>query len=412
MAIFRAGVLAVSALWSSTVAAQTVSVNLETFSLDEIGAGSISYSDSSGSQICTATYGLTCVATYDTSATVSLTAVPNEGSVFSGWYSYIPGGTEGGGPCDGNTAPTCTFPATELTGVSYTISADFSSDSASGVPPTASSQTITISAGTQTFTGNLPAASDSEAVYTLLSQPEVGSVSLDGRIFQYINEGGIQATDGFTWSVTNSFGANSYQTTFLVDTSMGPIGQDYFFEAVNGTVFSGTLPTPTNFSGAVTYSLGSQSLLGAEISINPDGTFTYLYGGEALASSDSFDYTITDDDGSSTYTVNVGFEVNSPPFVSSTSESLSVQEDSAAVFTFSVFDTEGDDFVILQITANDGTLEAAEPPSIDDFGTNISLSYTPSLDFSGTDFITVEIQALTWNTERTSYLFPVNVVAV
>ena len=381
---------------SNSTSAASVTLNLEVFALTPGATGTISYTDINGSAVCSSTSGSTCIATYDELDTVTLTASPDQGSVFSSWFTYTSNSSNSGGPCDGNIGPTCSFSASELVGVSYTISADFDLEPSGN--PVASDQTLLVAEGATVYSDTLPSVSQALGgeTYTLVSGPQEGTVEVTSTgAFTYTNSAGHTTSVNFTWSVSNAQGSSNYTTTLLVDSGSAQnsppiidIASDLTVAedgsiSVQGFVSDPELDVVAIDSIEASHGTISNVALVAQSSSN-EITFDYspapdYFGADAIVVSVSDALGAA---GTASIAVDVT-GVNDPPVI--LDQTFSVDQDSVLEGQVEATDVDGDQLVgEVLVPPQHGVLDV-------DLMTG-SFTYTPNAGFVGQDNVDVKVK--------------------
>lgn len=160
-----------------------------------------------------------------------------------------------------------------------------------------------------------------------------------------------------------------------------PTAENASYECTIGKTVSGVLPGSDPDEGAaLTYTLKTNPTKGSVV-INPDGTFVYT-ANIGVDGSDSFVYTVTDEEGaSSDGTITINFVANKSPVAGKTS--FSTIEDTELQGNLMITDEDGDAFTAtLKSTTSHGQLE---------LNANGTFVYTPDSGYVGEDSFVVTI---------------------
>jgi hypothetical protein len=161
-----------------------------------------------------------------------------------------------------------------------------------------------------------------------------------------------------------------------------PISVNDNFNIAEDTVLTNSVASnDTDTEGDATYALETGPTNGA-VTVNPDGTFVYTPDADFFGT-DSFTYTLSDGEFSSTATVSVTIDpVNDAPVA--TDDSFTIAEDTVLtdIVAGNDTDTEGDATYALETGPANGSV------TVNPDGT---FSYTPDADFSGTDSFTYSL---------------------
>ncbi len=144
--------------------------------------------------------------------------------------------------------------------------------------------------------------------YEVIVAPENGIIVVNNSQYTYVPNQNYNGSDIVTLKVTNKYGLSDTVTITLnvAPVNDAPIASDATVEAIEDTLYEGTLPQATDVDGdTLTYTLKTQPLNGTVV-VNEDGTYSYtpnqnFYGEE------SFTYEVSDGELTSeaTITLNV-----------------------------------------------------------------------------------------------------------
>lgn len=289
-----------------------------------------------------------------------------------GTYTYIPNP-------DYNGPDSFTYRVTDGTAVStYTVTINVTPQND---PPVGSDGTATVTEDVP-YDGTLPLASDPDGdqlTYALAGQAAHGTVTVlgDGS-YRYIPAANYSGPDSFVYSVTD--GVNTILQTITITVlpvADAPVGSNFAFTVGEDGAASGTLPVATDPDGQtpITYGLGSAATHGA-VTVGPNGAYTYVpdpdYNG-----TDSFTYTVSDGNLTSTYTVTVNVTA-SPDAPVGANGAINVIEDVPFDGTLPVAtDADGDPLAYALVgQAAHGTVTILA---------NGTYRYVPALDYFGPD---------------------------
>ncbi|WP_186377011.1 Ig-like domain-containing protein [Curtobacterium pusillum] len=197
--------------------------------------------------------------------------------------------------------------------------------------------------------------------------------------YSYTPEAGFSGTDSFTYTAEDD---ERSTVTGTVTITVLPSATTETVTATTGTTTTGPAPGLLgNDLGTGLVVTGSTEPAHGDLTVNPDGSYSYTPA-TGFSGSDSFDYTVTDQDGKGTSdTVTVSIVVT-PKAVG---DSVTVAAGSTATTTTRATGVLGNDLgtglsIASHTTPTDGTL------TLDD--ASGTYSYTPDAGFSGTDSFT------------------------
>ena len=216
--------------WAGGASAATVTVDIYAGEalLSSGVSGSVNYSVNGGAAT-TCSFSAICPITLNDTDTVSLTAIPGAGTLLGAWYAQdtaiIPQG-----PCHLSTSLTCTFSASELIAQNTSsIGAVFVTDPYPLVAPTSVTNRDYIVNPGITATTYVLYADDSLATFSVVQQPEVGSVVFDSVYpgkFTYTNSSGLYQNITFDFAVTSGSGASALSTTYTATFTINDFDTD------------------------------------------------------------------------------------------------------------------------------------------------------------------------------------------
>ena len=229
---------------------------------------------------------------------------------------------------------------------------------------------------------------------SITGDPTNGSVSVDASgIVSYTPDAEYYGSDTFTYTVKDEDGATSNEATVTVmidEVNDPPVANDDSSTTDEDTsVAIDVAANDTDVDGTIdptTVSIVEDPTDGA-VSVDASGVVSYTPDAE-YHGSDSFTYTVDDDDGDTsneaTVTVMIN-DVNDPP----------IAHDDSAV-------TDEDTPVVIDVTTNDtdpdGTVDPSTVSIVDDpangsvsVGVNGIVTYTPDTDYHGSDSFTYTV---------------------
>ena len=215
---------------------------------------------------------------------------------------------------------------------------------------------------------------------TPTSPPTNGTLTLnpDGT-FNYQPNRDFTGTDSFTYEIRDGAGgiAEASVTINVTPINDAPNAIDDAYVLTSDTLTvdaaSGLLSNDFDIEGdSITAQLLTQPNHGT-VTINPDGSFTYVHDGSATAAVDSFEYRLVDENGGSdTGTVTIAFNTptNDPPIASdddySVDEGGSISVDAALGVLSNDLDADGDLTSITLLSGpTNGTLTLNQDGSFD-----------------------------------------------
>ncbi|WP_068604245.1 Ig-like domain-containing protein [Paenibacillus swuensis] len=217
-------------------------------------------------------------------------------------------------------------------------------------------------------------------VFTLNTAPAngVAVVNPDGT-FTYTSNVGFVGSDVFTVLVTDTNGGTAVSTVTVYVVTQPPIVQDLTVNTTTNVPVNGQVIATDPDGNPITFALGAAPANGTVI-VNPDGSFTYTPNLGFLGT-DTFTVVVSDNNGASTtgtVTVNVS---NIPPVAQDTS--ASTPRNVAVSGPVPATDPDGNPLTYaVTVPAANGTA-VANPDG--------TFTYTPNLNFIGTDTFTVTI---------------------
>jgi VCBS repeat-containing protein len=150
---------------------------------------------------------------------------------------------------------------------------------------------------------------------TPVVDPTDGAVTLaaDGS-FLYEPDPGFAGVDTFTYEITDGIGTDTAVVTITITGAPTPplavddaytwVGGATYVQAALGGVLDNDLETEAD-PFTLTPIVGGATALGGTVDLGADGSFTYVPPAGVGSTVDSFDYTITDDDGSDVGSVDI-----------------------------------------------------------------------------------------------------------
>ena len=259
--------------------------------------------------------------------------------------------------------------------------------------PVASADTVNTLEDTAITTHNV-LANDSDYEGDSLSvgdftQPTHGTVTYNGDgTFGYVPDGEFNGTDSFTYTVTDSNGA---EVTATINVNVGSVNDTPIVDGEalvldeDSTVVFNVLDNDGDVDGDSIEIFDFEQPVHGNLEFNGNGTFTYTPD-ENYNGNDSFTYIVSDSQGgTSTGTVNLTVNAADDAYVAN-DDHITVNEDQALV-SGNVFDNDieldGDSYDVSDYTQPDhGTVQ---------YNGNGSFSYTPEANYSGTDSFTYTV---------------------
>ena len=271
--------------------------------------------------------------------------------------------------------------------------------------PTVPDYTFTIQEDSAA-TGRIVAVdSDGDVLtYTLQTQGANGTavVNADGT-FTYTPNPNFNGTDVFTVLVSDGQGGTAVSTVTITVLPVNdpPVTGNLFFLMAEDTVLTNQV-TATDVDGdALTFSLQNTPVNGVVV-VNANGTFTYTPNLN-FNGTDVFTVLVSDGQGGTAVsTVNITISpVNDAPTVPD--YTFTIQEDNAAIGRVVAVDPDGDVLTY--------TLQTQGANGVAIVNTDGTFTYTPNLNFNGTDVFTVLVsdgQGATAVSTVTITVLPVN----
>jgi hypothetical protein len=227
---------------------------------------------------------------------------------------------------DGSTAATDSFTYTVddddgATSNEATVAIDVTT---SNTAPTANDDSASVPQGESVDVDVLANDTDSDGTLdpssvTIVSQPSNGSVSVNTStgVVTYTHDGSTAATDSFTYTVDDDDGATSNEATVAIDvtsSNTAPTANDDSASVPQGdSVDVDVLANDTDSDGTLDPSSVTIVTAPSNGSVSVDtstGVVTYTHDGSA-SSTDSFTYTVDDDDGATSNEATVSIDVTS-----------------------------------------------------------------------------------------------------
>jgi len=231
--------------------------------------------------------------------------------------------------------------------------------------------------------------SDEGDVLTIESttQASNGTVVNNGSVLTYVPNNGFIGSDSFSYTVVDGEGGSATATVNITVINIAPVAADDSINAESGQAVNITvLDNDVDQDGGVLSVVGVTQPANGQVTINNDGSITYL-SATGFEGSDSFTYTISDGDGGeSTATVNV--TVLSP-------NTAPVANDDAYFTPMNISltinpldnDTDADGDLLTLVSVNtDGALG-----SVIDINADGTITYVPPADWCGLDSFTYTV---------------------
>ncbi|WP_210607808.1 tandem-95 repeat protein [Priestia flexa] len=218
--------------------------------------------------------------------------------------------------------------------------------------------------------------------YTLQTQATNGIAVVNANgTFTYTPNPNFNGTDVFTILVSDGQGGTAVSTVTInvLPVNDPPVTSDLFFTIAEDTGISSQVVAFDVDGDPLTYALQNPALNGTAV-VNADGTFTYTpnpnYNG-----TDRFTVLVSDGQGGTAVsTVNITIvPVNDPPTVPN--YTFSTKEDSSVTGAIVGFDVDGNPLTY--------TLQTQAANGVAVVNANGTFTYTPNLNFNGTDVFTV-----------------------
>ncbi|MDB5389084.1 MAG: repeat-containing protein [Planctomycetaceae bacterium] len=230
---------------------------------------------------------------------------------------------------------------------------------------------------------------DTIVAASLENNVQHGTLNLqtDGT-FTYTPFANYNGSDSFSYFAKNSgdeSSATSATVTITVNAVVDLTANIYSLSTNEDTLLSDSVATndSTTSGGTLAYALDTQAGHGT-VSVNSDGTFTYLPSLN-FHGTDSFSYTVTDADANETATKTVSITVNAVADLTANDYGLTTNEDtllSGSVATNDSTTSGGALSYALDTQASSGTA------SVNSDG---AFTYLPGLNFHGTDSFTYTV---------------------
>ena len=162
--------------------------------------------------------------------------------------------------------------------------------------PVANPYSFTVNEGA-TYNGTLTGSDPENDVLTfaVVTQPVNGTVVINSNgTFTYIHSGSETISDSFTFRVFdgNLYSNNAPVTVTINPVNDAPVADPDAFTVAEGGTENGTLTGSDAEDDVLTFSVVDQPLFGS-LTINADGTFTYIHDGSETVS-DSFTFRVYD----------------------------------------------------------------------------------------------------------------------
>ncbi len=224
--------------------------------------------------------------------------------------------------------------------------------------------------------------------------PSHGTVTVNfNGTFSYTPTAGYTGNDEFTFTV-NDGTTNSAEATVTIDVggisnNHAPVATSASVSTSMNTALHGTLIATDDDGDPLTYNIGSTLPAHGALSINTNGTYTYLPS-SGFTGTDSFSFRANDGFVSSneaTITITVGAVGNSAPVANSATINTAVNTPFSGNLTGS--DADGDSLVFISGSpASHGSVI---------FNPNGAFTYIPDSGFTGTDSFTFRVSDGTVN---------------
>jgi hypothetical protein len=225
---------------------------------------------------------------------------------------------------------------------------------------------------------------------TLVSNPTHGTavVNPDGTI-TYTAMANFTGNDSFKYTVSDDNGATSLPATVTIRANRPTAADDW-------ADTDGTTPVTINVLANDTDPDGNQHLVPGSVTlvshpthgtavVNPDGTITYTAMGN-LTGTDTFTYTVMDDNGATSNAATVLVRVNRP---TATADFGSVTGTSPITLNVLANDTDPDG--IQHLVASSVTLVSNPSHGTAVVNADGTITYTPASNFTGTDTFTYTV---------------------
>ncbi|SCB88311.1 MULTISPECIES: tandem-95 repeat protein, partial [Priestia] len=271
-------------------------------------------------------------------------------------------------------------PGNTLTGAS---SSTINNVTAVNRPPTVPNYTVTNPEDTPAIGQIVGTDVDGNPlIYQLGTAPVNGIVTVNPNgQFVYTPNANFNGTDSFTVVVSDGQGGTAVSTVTLIITPVNdaPVTQNYFVQTLEDTPLTGQIFATDADGNPLTFSLQTAPANGV-VTLNADGTYTYTptinFNG-----TDQFAALVSDGQGGtavSVVTITV-IPVNDSPVVPN--YTFTTQEDSAVIGAVVAVDPDQDSLTYQLQNSPANGVAVVNPDG--------TFTYTPNLNFNGTDAFTV-----------------------
>jgi len=266
-------------------------------------------------------------------------------------------------------------------------------------PPTVSNSIITVNAGGTgtvdvTSTGDDPDGDNANLVAVSLVPGLNGALSGENTgTITYTNTNTSATSDTFTYKVNDGTDDSLASATVSVTINAIPVANaDSASTTPGSTITINLLSNDTDEDGNGTIDATSViedgSISNGTISINTStGVATYINDG--TTGTDTFSYTVDDDNGATSNSALVSIDVQADPAPTCNGTTLTLNQDTSSVLTVSNFATAGD----VSKTLDYSTI-ATSTPSNGGISINTTtgvITYTPTAGYFGSDLFTYTI---------------------
>ncbi|MGD9731369.1 MAG: beta strand repeat-containing protein, partial [Desulfamplus sp.] len=348
----------------------------------------------------------------DVPVTFTKTTDPSNGTLTfnsDGTFTYTPN-------ADYHGTDSFTYTVADLDGQSSTGTVTITVNPVSNGTPSAVADSFTTNedtAYTGTVAANDTGLDDIPVTFTKTTDPANGTLTFnaDGT-FTYTPNADYHGTDSFTYTAADLDGQSSTGTvTITVNPASDgtPAAVADNFTTNEDTILSGaSISVALNDTGLddipVTFTKTTDPANGT-LAFNSDGTFTYTPNAD-YHGTDSFTYTVADLDGqSSTATVAITVNPASDGTPAAVADNFTTNEDTAYTGKVAANDTGLDDIPVTFTKTTDpanGTLT---------FNADGTFTYTPNLNYHGTDSFTYTVADLDGQTSTGTVTITVNPVS-